>query len=163
MTALKIKRTSISLYVSEMKHLTTNQPINQSINQFRLCSHYSGQLFVAPRKAVRYSVNSKGPGRHKSSTHIEHGAARLAERVWCTKSQSSLLNIYFRLSWFQSSLLLIHIRDRTNRCSHCTKVLRKIHSICNAPRSRSARRSFALSQKSRRHTVFVCERKPFPV
>ena len=73
-TALKIPRTSISLDGSEIKHLTTNQSINQSINQFRLCSHESGQLFVASRKAVRYSVNSNGPRRHKLFTHIEHGA-----------------------------------------------------------------------------------------
>ena len=37
--------------------------------------------------------------------------ARLAGRVWCTKFQSSLLNIYFRLSGFQVSLLLIYFRD----------------------------------------------------
>ena len=67
----------IYIYIYIYLHLPTNQSINQSINQFRLCSHYSGQLFVAPRKAVRYSVNSKGPGRHKSSTHIEHGAGAL--------------------------------------------------------------------------------------
>ena len=35
----------------------------------------------------------------------------LAERVWCTKFQSSLLNIYFRLNGFQPSLLLIYIRS----------------------------------------------------
>ena len=36
---------------------------------------------------------------NRSFTHIEHRAApgRLAERVWCTKFQSLLLNIYFRL------------------------------------------------------------------
>ena len=34
----------------------------------------------------------------------------LAKRVWCTKFQSSLLNNYFRLSGFQSSLLPIHFR-----------------------------------------------------
>ena len=33
---------------------------------------------------------------------------RLAEWVWCTKSQSSLLNIYFHISGFSSSLLLIY-------------------------------------------------------
>ena len=44
---------------------------------------------------------------------------RLADRVWCTKSQSSLLNIYFRLSGFQSSLRLIHFRYGSNASSHC--------------------------------------------
>ena len=33
---------------------------------------------------------------------------RLAERVWYPKSQSSLLNIYFLISGFSSSLLLIY-------------------------------------------------------
>ena len=35
---------------------------------------------------------------------------RLAERVWCPKSQSPLLNINFRLIRFQSSLLLESFR-----------------------------------------------------
>ena len=43
---------------------------------------------------------------------------RLAERVWISTSQSSLLNIYFRLSKFQSSFLLIHFRYGPNTCSH---------------------------------------------
>ena len=50
---------------------------------------------------------------------------RLAERVWCTKSQSSLLNIYFRFSGFQSSLLLIHFRCGSNASSHCHKKWQK--------------------------------------
>ena len=44
--------------------------------------------------------------------------SRLAQRVWCPKPQSSLLNIYFRPSGFQSSLLLIHFRYYPNTCSH---------------------------------------------
>ena len=32
-----------------------------------------------------------------------------AERVWCTKFQSSLLNFYLCLKGVQSSLLLIHL------------------------------------------------------
>ena len=79
--------------------------------------------------------------------------AKLAERVWCTKFQSSLLNIYFRLSGLQPSLLLIHFRDGPNRCSHCTEVWHKTYPICDTPLSRSAwRRSFAPSQKSHRHS-----------
>ena len=43
---------------------------------------------------------------------LERLAARAAEssRVWWSKSQSSLLNIYFRLSGSQFSLLFIHFR-----------------------------------------------------
>ena len=51
--------------------------------------------------------------------------AKLAERVWCPKFQSSLLNIYFRLSGFHPSLLLIYFRDGPNSCSHCTEVWHK--------------------------------------
>ena len=38
-----------------------------------------------------------------------------------------------------------------NRCSHCTEVWLRTCPICDAPLSRSARRSFASSQKQRRH------------
>ena len=39
------------------------------------------------------------------------------------------------------------------------------HPICNSPLYRSARRSFAPLQKSRRKeiTVLMCEQKPYPV
>ena len=37
-----------------------------------------------------------------------------------------------------------------NRCSHCTEVWHRTRPICDAPLSRSAQRSFASSQKSRR-------------
>ena len=77
--------------------------------------------------------------------------AKLAERVWCTKFQSSLLDIYFRLSGFQPSLLLIHFRHGPNRCSHCTEVWQKTFPVCDTPLSRSAGRRFAPSQKSHRH------------
>ena len=42
-------------------------------------------------------------------------------------------NTYFRLSWFQSSPLIIHFRDGPNTCSHCTKVWHKTYPICDAP------------------------------
>ena len=66
-------------------------------------------------------------------------AARLAERVWRNKFQSSLLNYYFRFSKFQSSLLLIYFREGSNRYSHSIKVRHKTSPICDAPLSRSAR------------------------
>ena len=44
---------------------------------------------------------------------------QLDARVWCTKFQSSLLNICFRLSGFQSLVLRItSATDSWNRCSH---------------------------------------------
>ena len=38
---------------------------------------------------------------------------------WEPLSGSSLLNIYFPLSGFQFSLLLIYFRQGPNACSHC--------------------------------------------
>ena len=79
-------------------------------------------------KAIRYSINNNGPRPHKSFTHIHTSnimLAWLANRVWCTKFQSSLMNIYFCLSRLQSSFLLIYFHDSPNRCSHSTKVWHK--------------------------------------
>ena len=61
-------------------------------------------------------------------------------------TQSSLLNTFFRLSGFQSSVLPIYFRDGPNRCSRCTKVWHKTYPLCDAPLSRLARRSFAPPQ-----------------
>ena len=96
---------------------------------------------------IRYSiVTAAVQNWNKSFIHIQSNIVpeRFAERVWWTKSQSPLLNIYFRLWGYQSSsLLLIHFRYSANTCSHCTKVWQKAYPICEAPLSRSARRSFA--------------------
>ena len=73
------------------------------------------------------------------------------ERVWWTKSQSTLLNIYFRLSGFQSSLLLIHFRYSPNTSWHFTKVWHRTYPTCDSPLPRSVRHSFAPLQKSRRN------------
>ena len=50
------------------------------------------------------------------SGYAEHRAGALAERVWSL--YLSLVNIYFRLSEFQSSLLLIYFRDGPNSTLH---------------------------------------------
>ena len=75
------------------------------------------------RKDIQYSVNKNGPVMDQ----VVH-TSRLAERVWCTKSQSSLLNIFFRLSGFQSSFLLIHFRYYPNSCSR-SKVRHRTYLI----------------------------------
>ena len=62
---------------------------------------------MIPRKRICYNVNSNGPGRHKSFTQSNIVPAWLDERVWCTKFLFLLLKIYFRLSGFQYSLILI--------------------------------------------------------
>ena len=80
---------------------------------------------------------------------------KLAERVWCTQFQSSLLNIYFRHGGFQFSLLLIYFRDGPKRCSQHTKVWQKIYPIYVSVT--------LLSRSTRRTTIPVCEQKHYPV
>ena len=53
--------------------------------------------------------------------------ARLAESVWYKKKLQS--SLYFLLSGFQPSLLLIYFSDSLNGCSHCTKVWHKNLSV----------------------------------
>ena len=72
----------------------------------------------------------------------------LNKRVWCTKFQSSLLNIYFCFGGLRSSLLFIHFSYSLNRCLHCVKARHRVYPICDAPLSRLTWRSFTLSQKS---------------
>ena len=125
----------------------------------RLCSPFNGKLFVSTRKAFRYGMNSNRheTGTRRSWSHTSNTAPeRLAERVWWTKSQYSLLNIYFRLSGLQSSPLLTHFRHGPNTRSHYTNMWQRTHLIHDAPLSRSARRSFAPLQKlHRNHRSYV--------
>ena len=87
-----------------------------------------------------------GKGRSHTSNIVP---ARLAESVWCKKKLHSPL--YFLLSGFEPSLLLIYFSDSLNGCSHCTKVWQKTYPLCDVPFSRSAMRSFTPAQKSRRN------------
>ena len=84
--------------------------------------------------------------------------AWLADRFWCTKFQSLLFIIYFRLKGFQASLLLIYFRDGPNGCSHCTKVWCKTYPICDAPLSRLAQHTLAASQIARPQTFLLVNR-----
>ena len=63
---------------------------------------------IAPYSIVRTALAWGSTSRSHTSNMV---LAQLAERVWWTKFQSSLLNIYFRLSEFQASLLLIYFRN----------------------------------------------------
>ena len=116
------------------------------------CTRQTRAIFTPYR--IAFSADPKShlawaQNWNKSLTYI--APERLAGRVWWTKSQSSLLNIYFHLIGSQPSLLIIHIRYGPNTCSHCTKVWHRTHPICHARLSRSAWRSFAPLQKSRRN------------
>ena len=62
---------------------------------------------------MKWSVNFRDLNFHNSTYTFD---IQLAERVWYTKSQSSLLNIYFRFSGIQSLLLLIYFGEGPNSC-----------------------------------------------
>ena len=75
------------------------------------------------------TLSSHDSIRHRNGTSRSHTSniapEWFAKRGWWTKSQTSLLNIYFRLSGFQSSLLFIyfrygsHLYGTVHTCSHC--------------------------------------------
>ena len=80
---------------------------------------------------------------------------QLAERIWYTKFQSSLRNIFFHLWGFQSLLPLIHFPYPygSNTCSQCTKMWHRMYPIYDITHSKLvcggvARHSFPLLRKS---------------
>ena len=73
----------------------------------------------------------------------------LAERVWCTKSQSSLLNIYFRLSGFQSSLLYTCLYCDEERQKPIRHAIIHFHDLRGAALLRNRNRA--------KITVPICE------
>ena len=72
---------------------------------------------------IRYSTvwTETAQNWNKSFTHIEHRTGVVGREGLGSLSLSSLINIYFRLSGFQSSFLLIHFCYRPKTCSHYTK------------------------------------------
>ena len=72
---------------------------------FRLCSTIpSGSFWCRHEKLCgrAWTVMAHGTSRSHTSNIAPE---RFAERVWWAKSQSSPLNVYFRLSGFQTSVL----------------------------------------------------------
>ena len=91
------------------------------------------------RKPIKYSINGNGLEWHKSFTLVSNMVLmRLAERVRCTNFLSSLLNIYFHPSVFQSLPLLTYFHNDPTRCLHCTKVWHKTYLIGDSRLSRLA-------------------------
>ena len=91
-----------------------------------MCMRY----FTFPVAKAKFTRQYKAQKWNKSFAHIEHRAGvvcqEVAKRGWWTKFQTSLLNIYFNLSGFQSSLLFnyfrygSHLYGTVHICSHCT-------------------------------------------
>ena len=63
----------------------------------------------------------------------------------------------------RSHLYFIYFRPGPNICSHCTKVWHRSYPTCDAPLSRSARRSFAPCRNRSKITVLKCEQKLYTV
>ena len=110
---------------------------------------------MSTRNAVRYSkktttTTTTARDWNKSFTHREHRTAAVGQEDFVNLTfQSLVLNISFRVSWFRSSPLLIHVPGplyySPTTCSHYTKVWHRTYPICDAPLSRPALRSFARS------------------
>ena len=101
---------------------------------------------IAFRAAKSKPVYYERGQRHKTGTSRSHTSKivpkRLAKRAWCTESQSSSLNIYFRHSGFQS---LLHLFTSTTV------------RIPVLTATKSFRNLFAPSQKSHQnHRSYVC-------
>ena len=111
----------------------------------RLCQH--GNLSTKEWTATAQNWN-------RSFTHFEHHACQSCwpRGVRCTKSQSSLLNIYFHLRGFQSPLLLL----RSKHPKTLWQGAEETYPICDNPLARPSRCSFAsLYTSNRNHRSYV--------
>ena len=120
----------------------------------------SGYVHAIPDIRHEKSSGKARTERHRTQTSRPHISnvvpQRLAKKVWCTKSQSSLLNIYFRLSIPVLTAiysLTLHSEYLFTLNQSVALVWRRTYLICGAPQSRLARRCFALLQKSRRNHI----------
>ena len=97
------------------------------------CLHYT---FRTSTKKLTGTVWTTARTQNWNKLFTQIVSEWLTERIWWTKSQSLLLKIYFRVSRFQSLLLLIHFRYDPNTCSHYTTVWHRTYPICGVPLSR---------------------------
>ena len=104
--------------------------------------------FRPDTKKQPLQYNPSRPGTGKNPFHTKNILPeRLTARVWCTKTLSSLLNIYFGLSRFQSSLILIYFSCGPN--TSCSHAWHRTYSISGAPLStqlRSIQQQFYCTQ-----------------
>ena len=138
----------------------------QFCGHLKLCSHNT-ELFFVPwhekLSVILWTATAKK--WNKSFTNIQRRARAFGRGgVWWTKSQSWLLNIYFRLSGFQSSLLLlIHFRYGP---WYLFTLHRKvgIEPIRYVPlQFRDLRSAASLRHRNRaKIAVLMCEQKAFP-
>ena len=97
---------------------------------------------------------------HRTGTSRSHKSCQSGRRREFGELNPSplLVKIYFRLSRFQSLLLLIHFRYDPNTCSHYTKVWHRTSPICGVPLSRLTWRGELKSQSLLQNIYFRLSR-----
>ena len=126
---------------------------------FLVCPHYTGNRFSCRHENVSGSMSDNRIELeqvvHTHRTSYQSG--RLAERpVWCTKSQCSLLKIYFHIRWVPvvCSLLLISLENMFT----LQRKVAEIYPICDDPLFKIAGGAVSLlNRNSRKITVLLCE------
>ena len=115
---LKVPFLDFESFVQDIAQVSTSEAffiiknifITKTLTDFRkplvntrlLCLNKTWKLFVPTWKSVWYIMNGIGTDlEHVDYGHTHKTSNRCGlPRVWCTKSQSSLLNIYFHLSGY---------------------------------------------------------------
>ena len=111
---------------------------------------------LALRKAIRWSMNSNGPGQHKSLIHIEHRASTvgredLVDYIPVLTPKHSLPSHWVPV------LAPTNLLPR-RMCSHRTKVWHKTYPICVTLHFRGRRGATSLRYRNRAEiTVLMCE------
>ena len=110
---------------------------------FLVCPHYTGNRFSCRHENVSGSMNDNRIELEQVvHTHrTSHQSGRQAERpVWCTKSQCSLLKIYFHIRWVPAYAWSYSFHLKT--CSHCDEKWQKPIRYVMIHFSRSAAAQF---------------------
>ena len=124
-------------------------------------------LFLGKKKKILKSRHFFKPGQGILAKKVHACSLRFsalkADRVWCAKLQTKLMNVNLR----PRSYFFTFETGRIGMCSHCTNEWHKTHIryVTLHWSSISARCSFTLLQKwcSSSTTVLVCEQKAFLV
>ena len=122
--------------------------------------HLPGVPHLHVNRPIGWTATTRG----SLSNTLNSKPAQLAERVWCTKVLSSLLNIYFRLISYQArSFLFISAAGRTGVHTAPKYGSNPIRYV--TPHFRDWRGTASLLRLRNRAatTVFVGEQKPYPV
>ena len=110
---------------------------------FLVCPHYTGNRFSCGHENVSGSMNDNRIELEQvvHTYRTSHQSGRLAERpVWRTKSQCSLLKIYFHIRWVPAYAPSYSFHLKT--CSHCDEKWQKPIRYVMIHFSRSAAAQF---------------------